>query len=75
MSNFDLPTGMNPVCKIRRFPDPSRFVVATVGHPNGDVAAAYCADHTLGAVPVWEDSPKVYNTTVSGPYDSPAGAR
>lgn len=54
-------------CQIRTCRELGRWSVVTTGHPNGDMGAWYCSDHAH-TVPNWDDSPKVYSITVTGPY-------
>ena len=56
------------VCAIKRCQDQARWTVSIVGHPNatGPVVADYCTPHAQ-ADTLWEDSPRPYTVTVTGP--------
>jgi hypothetical protein len=65
-----LPSSFDTVCYIRHCDLPARWTIETVGHPNGDAAGAYCTEHARGRSYLWEESPAVYRTVVSGPFQA-----
>jgi hypothetical protein len=68
---------LNEVCAIRRCDEAARYNFETQGHPNGDVAVAYCHNHSTMTPGHWDESPTPYSITVTGPFGeaAPDGTR
>jgi len=64
---------IDPICRIRHCAAEARYNLVTAGHPNGDVAVSYCAEHIRSAPGHWEDSPASYSITVTGPIGGARG--
>ncbi|WP_165070222.1 hypothetical protein [Marisediminicola senii] len=56
-------------CTINRCDEPARWLVTVAGHPNvkGTLSNGYCTEHA-NRVFLWDESPAVYSTTVTGPH-------
>lgn len=55
----DAPT---PRCAVATCNEVANWRVQTIGHPNGDLNARYCATHTFA--PVWAESPAPYEIRI-----------
>ena len=61
------PKLIDAICHIRRCSEPARYNYVTTGHPNGDMAASYCHEHTTFTAGHWDESPTPYGITITGP--------
>lgn len=61
------PKLIDAICRIRRCDEAARYNYVVNGHPNGDVAASYCAEHIRERGGHWDDSPAPYSITITGP--------
>lgn len=69
-------TLLNNVCQIRWCAQPARYNVEVIGHPNGDVAAAYCHKHAEErGGGMWDESPRPYTKRITGPFGPPPAPR
>lgn len=62
------PADLPETCRIRSCDIAAVVVFETIGHPNGDIRAGYCADHGAERPGIWHGSPGTYKICLSGPY-------
>jgi hypothetical protein len=63
---------IDQTCRINRCDEAARYNLVMSGHPNGDYAASYCAEHVKQKAGHWDESPTPYSITVTGPYGGKA---